>query len=167
MWYSIDFDRLIKILLPPVLNSTIQNKWIQSLLNPLKETHTYFGLFRLDINKRARFNGQVIILENILNDEFDPDERGIIIQSNVNVISQVYIYQPAESGSEYIYQPSENIDTFIFQPDEDMTSSYDFIVIVPDGILSIEDELRIKALTNRWKIDGKRAKFQYQTGQIF
>jgi hypothetical protein len=121
----------------------------------------------MEINKRVRFNGQVLVLENILNDNFDDSGRGIRIETNSDTIRRLFIYQYQEQDREFIHQYLESRPLYIFQAEEEFEQTYDFLVIVPDGILSPEEELRIKALTNKWKIDGKRARFIYESGQIF
>lgn len=167
MWFELDIDRLIKLVMPIKLIQVRHYAWLRSLLFPLKYVHENFKTYRLEVNKRLRFNGQVIILENILNDYFDNVSRGIVIVTNSDTSSSLYVFQNFEGNSEHIHQAIEDKPIYIYQSNEIIDAGYDFIVIVPNGILSAENERRIKAITNQWKIDGKRARFQYETGEIF
>lgn len=167
MWYSIDFNRLVSLLLPMPLNRPAHKAWLEMLVSPLKHVHDQFIAYRIEVNRRLRFNGQIIILENILNDNFDNTNRGIRIDTNNDTLRRLFIYQYQEQDKEFVHQYIESRPLYIFQAQEEFEHTFDFLVIVPDGILTLEEESRIKALTNRWKIDGKRGRFIYESGQIF
>lgn len=168
MWYSIDINRLIKLLKPSILQKPIHYAWLKALLFPLVQLHEEFKSFRIDFNKKLRYNGQIIILENLLNNEFDNNDRGIVIRTNPAGLSQVYLFQKEENQpSIHIYQKEEGKPVYIFQKEEELAKYWDFEVVVPVGILTPEQERQLKTLTLRYKLDGKRPRFIYQNDQIF
>lgn len=168
MWYSMDINKLIKLLKPSVLQKPRHYAWLKSLLSPLAETHENFKDFRLEFNRKLRYNGQVIVLENLLNNLFNNTDRGILVQTNPSGLSQIYLFNKEENQTpNYIYQKAEGKPIYVFQKDENLQQIWDFEVIVPDGILTLEQERQIKAITNKYKLDGKRPRFIYQSGQTF
>lgn len=168
MWYSIDFNRLIKLLKPSILQKPRHYAWLKALLFPLVELHEEFKAFRLKFNRELRYNGQIIILENLLNNEFDAENRGIVVRTNPSGLSQVYIFQKEETNAPvHIYQKEEGKPIYIFQKEEELARIWDFEVVVPVGILTPEQERQLKSLTIRYKLDGKRPRFIYQNDQIF
>ncbi|MCO5229616.1 MAG: hypothetical protein M9958_00530 [Chitinophagales bacterium] len=168
MWYSIDFNRLIKMLLPSILQQAKHYSWLRAQLFPLIEIHEDFKDFRLKFNRELRYNGQVIILENLLNNEFDIDNRGIVVKTNPSGMSQVFVFQNEETEPPVnIYQKQEGQPIYIFQKSEELERFFDFEVIVPVGILTPGEERQLKSLTLRYKLDGKRPRFIYQNDQIF
>lgn len=168
MWYSIDIIILIQMLMPSILQKPRHLAWLKALLAPLMEIHEEFKIFRVEFNRRLRYNGQVIVLENLLNNLFDIDDRGILVQTNPSGLSQIYLFNKEENQvPNYIYQKAEGKPIYIFQKNENLQQIWDFEVIVPDGILTAEQERQLKAITNKHKLDGKRPRFIYQSGQTF
>jgi hypothetical protein len=165
--FGIDFDTLARHLTPPVIAKGSHLEWLRALLSPLTTLNGIFTDYRAELIKRLRYNGQVIILENLLNDLFDDTDRLIYIDTVNDRLSGVYVYQPSEDVAEFISQPGEAPPVYIFQANEPMNVGYDFIVWVPDGILDSEQQQRIKAVVYKYKLAGKIAQFRFFNGTIF
>lgn len=155
-------------MLPAVLRKSKQQAWIKTMIEPVRNLHVDFLAYRLDMIKRLSINGQTIVLENLLNDLFDAIDRGITIETSYDRINPIFIGQPSEFSINPIFigQPSEPPPLFIGQPSEYGVVS-DFIVTVPNGILSAAQESRLKAIINKLKLLSKTAVFKYQDGTIF
>lgn len=167
MWYSLDIDRLIRLTLPGKLNKIRHYAWLRSLLSPLKTLHEDFFTYRADFNKKLLYNGQVIVLEAILNDAFDPEIRGIRVETDPSKLSQIYLYPKESEKPVHIHTKAEAKQVYIFKRAEIFQSLWDFTVTVPNGILTAEQEKQIKALTHKWRLDGKFPRFIYQSEQPF
>lgn len=169
MWFKIDINRLILMLVPGMLLREKHHQWLKALLYPLVTLHDGFQSFRLLTNRELRYNGQVIILENLLNDMFDTSDRRIVVQTSPSSGSQVYLPHVYEDDitPSYLQSKSQGEPVYIYHSDEDSFMVYDFMVIVPDGILTAQQESLLKSVTNKYKLDGKRPHFKYQNDQIF
>ena len=129
--------------------------FIYIFIEPVVVLHNDFLIFRNKEIYKVVHNGQVITLEKVLNDAFDPQQRQIFISEEM-IFDPLYIYTKAENkpvflGSEYIYttQKSNAIST-------------DFIINFPvnlkpnNSLALLNFENRIKALTNYYKLASKR-----------
>lgn len=166
-WPTIDFAKLISQNIPAELNAVKERSWLEALLAPMVTLNAEFVDYRARVLREMQYNGQTIILENMLNDFFDVDSRGIWIETVEAVDSQVYIAQPEENAPTYIGQQEEDELVYIGQQSESYALAYDFIVHVPDGILTAQEEVQLKALTRKYKLASKRPRFQYFNGLIF
>lgn len=138
------------------------------LLKPIASIYTLFFDFRLYLIKKMKFNGQVIVLENMLNDLFDNSLRRIRIITITDRLRKVYVYQSIESKPLYIFRTSENLPVYIstLQEYQNM-SGFDFIVEVPKNVWSGSILDQIKKIVFYYKLAGKKPKFIYQDGTEF
>lgn len=142
--------------------------FLMVLLKPLDTTYISFFDFRLYLLKKMKFNGQVIIMENMLNDTFDNSLRRIRIITITDRLRKQYIYQPVEAKPLYIYQVSENLPVYISTLEEYLNmSGFDFIVEAPKNVWTVSILDQIKKMTLYYKLAGKRPKFIYQDGTDF
>lgn len=97
--------------------------WVNSLSLPVTVIHSEFLQFRQDILYKLRFTGQIIYLEHILNDMFDPVNRAIYID-NVADTATTIIYYKSELKPKtflyYKYNPVANYqaDDFVVEGDK-------------------------------------------------
>ena len=86
--YNIDFDTIVKTLLPVNLRKSKTIDFLKSLIAPLKALFSDFNTYRLNTLKLLSYNGQVISIQKKLNDDFDDNLRRIFISNlNANVFS--------------------------------------------------------------------------------
>lgn len=141
------------------------NEWLAVLVKPLNTVYGYFMAHREATIRKMRFNSQTIVLENLLNDLFDPTLRRIIIINRGDTNQPVYIYQSAENKPLYIYQESElvadpSLNTFV-GTDAEYGTIYHFIVQAAVGSLTSEEIVRLKATVNYYRFSGKVPYYQY------
>lgn len=77
--YDIDFRELANLLTPPMLRRRRHIDWIETLLKPLEQVNFSLKKYRKDAIYKVTHNGQVVYLEKVLNDSFDPELRRIKI----------------------------------------------------------------------------------------
>lgn len=125
--------------------------FLAALVKPLQTASDSLDDFETEYRKRARFNGQKIILQEALNDIFGV--TGIYIEHNQDIGENLYFYEEAELSPVYFYEESENDPVYFFEPSE-VTMDYDFTVFIPTGIHTAELERRVRAEVNLYKIAG-------------
>lgn len=149
MWYKVDFDKLILLLLPTFLRKPILFSYIKALVSPIASLH-YSWLQMRDANlKKLSYNGQRCYLRGVLNDQFDSDLR------------RIYIQDVPELSSNYIYTPEENLDYYLDTMfiDLDFTEAgetVDFVVYVPNELMNKINE--ITAILEFYTLAGKQYK---------
>lgn len=150
MWYEIDFDRLVGLLLPVGLRKLALVNFIQTLLRPVKDLNYTWRQRREDDLYKLRHNSQVCYLRAALNDQFDPGQRRIKILGPYKH-DPLYIYTEAEQKPKflntiYLYDKSAYSDTGV-----------DFIVQVPNDLVFDQYAMRYvidfyKMVTMRYRI---------------
>ncbi|MCE9539757.1 MAG: hypothetical protein K8R85_11135 [Bacteroidetes bacterium] len=101
--YIINWDKIIKENLPVFFHKLFRLAWITALIKPFKIMHAEFLQLRDDYMYKVRYNSQVIYLERILNDKFDPTNRAIYI-TDLSQVNEEYLYQKIESKpANYLY----------------------------------------------------------------
>lgn len=139
MWYKVDFDKLILLLLPTFLRKPKMFGYLKALVSPLagsrESVYERWSQMREQNIKKLSYNSQRCYLRGVLNDRYDPDERRITIGNTSNVTQ------------DYIYTPAENLPVFLgtmwLEQDFNYTgTTVDFLVNVPrDVLLTKENEI--------------------------
>lgn len=149
------FDILIKT------GGTGIKDFLAALVKPIQTSSDNMQDFEAEYSKRARFNGQKVVLEAALNDIFGVTSAPFIyIETNQDIGSSLYFFEPAEGSPVYFSEPSEVDPVYFFEPG-DSTSDYDFTVFIPTGIHTAELERRVRAEVNLYKVAA--ATFDIQT----
>lgn len=137
----IDFIFLTSILLPPLLRRAELMLYLQAILKPLKQLHDVFQEFYRSKRYELAFNGQVIYLEHLLNDKFNPAGTPKIYIADATISEPFYLYNELEAADPvYLWNVSENEDpVYLFNEAEYGTG---FIIYVPMGVVSNWNEFR-------------------------
>jgi len=123
------------------------------MVRGLETVHQFFKAFRDNINYGLQFNGQVIYLEHILNDRFDPVGRGIYIEdtsvqdlnylfNTIELETDIYVYNVIEAGPATYLLNQLELDQATF-----------FIVWIPVAVFYREPDVR--ALVDTYRQAGK------------
>jgi len=169
--FNSNFYNVFLKLLPLNLRKEKVIAWVKVFVSQIKEMKDSFALYRSEKLFFLAHNSQVIYLEHILNNRFnpngndqDPDYEGngiyisdgqefdeTYINNTSELADDTYIYNSSESGFDevYIYNRSESLE-FV-----------GFVVNVPDTFNVNENEL--KALVARLKLAGKQFEIKYYT----
>lgn len=129
--------------------------FLASLLSAWKEVNAKFdGLCDLQ-DYQLKFTGQVIYLEHTLNDTFDDTLRRIYIQDGFR-LPKVFLYNTAEQRDHtYLYNTVEGgAHTYLYNLAE-YVDDIDFVVMVPNAILSAVDNDLIREVVERYRQAGK------------
>lgn len=154
----IDLLLLIDLLIPPVQREDWLVDYIRSSFKPLINLQNDFYSFRDDIKYQLTFNGQVIYMEHVLNDQFDPVNRGIYITDST-LIQNTYIFTNAEDNeTTYIVTNAETAPPVYLYTNQEYIDDVDFIVNIPSTVTYNEDEVKFwvnkyRIAPMRWKIE--------------
>jgi hypothetical protein len=143
--YSIDWNRLIKTLLPGSVRKPTTIALLNALITPVKTVYNQFAAFRTNINEQLMITPQKRILQYWLNQKFDSTEERIEIK-DYDQLDTLFIF--LESENQPLYLP-----TFIG------ASEYDFEVCVPTELQG--EELLIRSFLDRYKLATKRYLITY------
>jgi hypothetical protein len=165
--YLLDFDKLIEINLPYRMRKAIMLALIGVLNEASVHVYEQFKDYKEAIDIRLSHNGQVFLLEKILNDFFDNELRRIQILDLI-VVSEIMVGNQENVNVKHIRTgapvlgavPLTLIDSDLFvgcKPDYYPTN--DFVVILPSSIES--QEVIIKNIVNEYKLAGKTYKIEY------
>ncbi|NDP26466.1 MAG: hypothetical protein GZ087_03425 [Flavobacterium sp.] len=157
MWYKVDWDRLILLLLPTFLRKPVLFGFLKALVSPIGVTnesvHYRWERFRDDNLNKLSYNGQRCYLRKVLNDRCDANLRRITI-GNTAQLDQDYLYTTAENLDVYL-------GTMYLENDFNYVSGLvDFLVNVPK-VLKDSNENKIIALLEFYKLAGKSYKIVY------
>lgn len=147
MWYKIDWDRLILLLLPTFLRKSVLFGYLKALVSPVASLYDDWVIMREDNLKTLQYNAQRCYLRGVLNDRYDKQERRITI-SNTNNKVQDYIYTFAQNAPVYL-------GTMFLETEFNYAgTTVDFIVKVPELILN-ENRNKIIATIEFYVLAGK------------
>jgi hypothetical protein len=131
--------------------------FLSSLVKPLQTNTDSLDDFETEYKKRAKFNGQKIVLQAALNNIFGVlSAPFIIIETNPDIGFNTYFYESSELSPLYFYESSETDPVYFFESSELNTEDFDFKVLIPSGIHTAELERRVRAETNLYKLAGTR-----------
>ncbi len=131
MWYKVDFDKLILLLLPTFLRKAKIFGYLKALITPISGLHYLWSNMRKDNLKKLSYNSSKCYLRGALNDNYDPEQRRITITNTVN------------KTNDYIYTQAENIPVYLgtmwLEPEFNYEgSTVDFLVNVPQEIMNLK-----------------------------
>jgi hypothetical protein len=150
MWYKVDFDKLILLLLPTFLRKPVLFGYLKVLISPIASLHYRWSRMRDENLKKLSYNCQRCYFRGALNDKFDPVLRRITFDDTLG-LQQDYIYTQAENLEVYL-------GTMWLEQDFNYAgSTVDYLVMVPRDIMNAKLN-EIVALIEFYNLAGK----QYQ-----
>lgn len=151
--FDIDFSKLIKWMTPNRWKRKEWFAWIESLLTPVTYIYNKFKGNRKDNLYYLNHSPQVVYLQAVLNDRFDPINRQIVIDEGIYYDSP-YIYKTVESHPLYVFTTAEAQPVYIFLTEDTFLLTVDFQVLVPN-YLSF-DEFEMRSLIDKYRLVSKK-----------
>lgn len=164
--FRLDYQRLVHMLLPFSLRNYEMHlplkdrkhtllSWLHALLSPVKRLYMEFLIYRNRVNYQMDHTGQVVYLEKVLNDRFDPAQERIRIKDGPKR-DRNYIYcrnekKPKPLGKIHLYNRPSYGDQGV-----------DFEVCIPvDSPIWVEDNLWVAShsIIDYYKLAGKTYQF--------
>jgi len=150
--YNVNFDIIIRQVLPPNKRSNSIIALLTAILKPIKYIHQLFLDYREYTVEYVSYSAQIIYLEKLLNKKFNNSLTGIYIADAIS-FDYLYLYNTAEQNPMYVYNTSENHPVFM-RNNIEFATTIDYIVLVPSSVSYNQDEMR--ALINRYNNAGRR-----------
>jgi hypothetical protein len=150
MWYKVDFDKLILLLLPTLLRKPRLFGYLKALISPLsggsESLYARWSDNRFNNINKLQYNSQRCYLRGALNDACDFFQRRIRIEG------------APELDSTHIYTEEENLDIYLDTVFLDLDFSengepVDFVVYVPEDVMPQIN--KIIALLDFYTLAGK------------
>lgn len=158
-----DFDVLVKQLLPVRLRQTKTIAWVKCIVAPVKWLFGLFKIFRSGNLYTLAHDGQICYLEAALNDMFDPILRRVFISDGIYVdpvsvylvteLKPVFIDLASEVGSGAIPNP-DPVRLYLDAEVDAGVGAYTFVVNVPISVMF--DMARLRALVDQYRLPGRR-----------
>jgi hypothetical protein len=159
--FSINLSNIITWLLPTFLRGPGLQAWLKALVTPLQALHNMLSAYRTRKHYEMAITSQVIYLEKMLNDIYDPTNEAIYID-DIGKVDKVYLFNKIEGKQPpYIYNKSESgyVPTYLHNKTE-ITYIFNFVVMVPAAIYSdlllnnSQGLASMKANINHYKLFG-------------
>jgi hypothetical protein len=150
-------DEVTKML-PPSVRMANMIDWFASLVSPIQTGSDNIDLFEIDIRRRMKYNGQIMVLQASLNEIFGITVAPFIrVETNLDAaaIPAFFYNEPEGIPTSYFYNASEIPDTTFFSPDPDLNTIPSFRVLIPSGIYTTTLEENVRTETQLYKIAGK------------
>lgn len=154
--FNIDYNTLVRWLVPVALRNARMLAWLQALLWPVVTLYQAFRRNRDANLYRLSITPQVCYLEKMLNDRFDNSERRIHIDDAIDR-PPVYLYQDDEQKP--VYLASAPLSQPLYLETEFGLNLDDFVVWVHSSIIFEFNEMR--SLVNLYKLAGTRFSIQF------
>lgn len=145
-FYDIDFQQLALRVSPPFKRGANLTLWYKDILSPLQTLRDdIFDTQIPVIEDRTKYNSITVVLEHILNTEFDILVAPFIyIQNNVGTVDQLVFRKEVEGYAPTFFRNEAEPDAPIyFRNSDELLTDFDFIVFVPIASFpTIEDQVR-------------------------
>lgn len=152
------------------LRNLVNVRQFYAFLQPLNIVSTQFDDFTRQRKRQAKYNGQKMVMERMLNLYYFGQEKwataadptasgGFYIEQTSGNVDKMFVFKKTEgSTSDWVFKKSETLPggasrSFIFKKSELTNLVYDFIVKIPSTFTYNESEVR--GLIDRYKPAGK------------
>lgn len=160
MNYGFNLLRLVFDYLPIRLRGAKMLSWLLCLFAPFERLKGEFITFINQTKYNLKITGQVIVLQNYLNDKFDFLQRRIVLGENE--VQNLYLFYENEGQTNpnlFFLSENNTNPALTFIDEQDLTQNYDFTIQVPQELENLE--LKIKTLVNAFKLAGKTYNIKY------
>jgi hypothetical protein len=142
-------------ILPPRLKDKPKAEaWFYIHLKPVQTLFEQLIDYRTETNKKLRYNSQTIVLESLLNDKFDQDQRSIYIVTESDILPENYLFQDGSPEPPlYLFTDADDTDEVWIYTDEEYEQNYDFVVYLRDDL--VYDAAQLVSTVNYYKLAGK------------
>ena len=149
--FNINFDILLKLLLPVSLRQPITEAWLKALLKPLKQLYNTFSTYRTKQLLALSYTGQTMYLKKLLNDNFDNARRFHIHDATD---TRLYLCNDPDLTKRLTYEHDDADEVFFYNPEHD-ANYVDFNIHGPNDILLMPSHADVENYINRYKLAGK------------
>lgn len=151
--YRVNWNKLAILLLPTHIRKVKIVHYLLVLMTPIKTIYYKFRTFRDLKLYDLTINGQVILLEKVLNDTFDSALRRIYITDGNTYMPPLFLEEYKNRPVIFKEEGDADNPTFWAIDNLDDIISFNFFVHVPNELYY--EASRMRALVNRYKAFGR------------
>ncbi|MBD5230311.1 MAG: hypothetical protein HDS69_09825 [Bacteroidales bacterium] len=161
--FNVNLKRLALLTLPTWLRRPLVGALVYAGVTPLGRLLQELRSYRNTTRYRLRHNGQVCKLRGVLNDEFDPELRRIVIEDLDSMENREASTVWQREAERWVMVPQRGTGAVsIHREGFSGTSGYDFWVTLPEELRDVETETRLRAIVNMYKLASKRYAINYK-----
>lgn len=159
--YSVNMKRLALLTLPTWLRRPVAAALIYAGVSALGRLLHELRVFRADTFYSLSHNSQVCKLRGVLNDAFDSEQRRITVSDgDVEGLRAVVVYR-RDAGRWLQLRRRGDGATILNRKGYGGASGYDFVVTVPGELKTRDNDTRLRAIINHYKLASKRYAVNY------
>lgn len=157
--YEVNGGRLALLLLPTRWRRPLLGSLAQAAMSAPARLISELKTYRREKQYRMNHNGQVCRLRGVLNDEFDPTERGIEIRDEwwKPEGSKIWMRETGRSMMMPVRPGMRRIECRGYEG----TGNTDFVVLLPEGLWNKTDLDRLRAIVDRYRLASRRFRIEY------
>ena len=155
-WSTVDFKKLILLLLPTFLRKSRTIAFLNSTLKPLENLHK-------NILYKMQHDGRTIYLEKLLNEYFsvpnydtnNHDGTKKVFIDDIPALPKLYIHQDEEDDVLFLNENGIFDDQDVFLDSENENNiSYSWIIFIPQDYFF--DEIKVRAFVDEFRYIGRK-----------
>lgn len=150
----IDYLIYITRLLKPKYRKPKIQAWLRLFTNQLQGLQTTVNDYMTAQRRAVAATGQVISLEDYLNELFDSSLRRIYISDAALIVDEFITMQQELLDTPVTFMESESDPTWVLYTEAESIAASDFIVNVPNTLLAVTNE--IAHIIDTYKLAGKK-----------
>lgn len=151
--YDVDIRRLALQLLPMCLRKPLMGALVYAMTKPAALELNDVLDYRNEVNEEMRRNGQTCNLRRVLNDIFDPEQRGIYIIDTEHITGVTLSRR--DDGITLTTPQILNNRGY------GGSSNLDFAVRIPSRLYGVVDDRQINSVVRHYKLAGMRFGLEY------
>ena len=151
---------------PPNKRTPIHQSWLNMFMAPLATLNdSFFNTYFPDVQKRAKQTGQKILLEQTLNNLFNPgNARKITIDNSGDDLGTSFFYNSNEGyPAQYFYNENEGETPFYFYNQSEYFGLNDFVVFVPIEVINNFTVDQVRSEINKFRPVGTKFNLKLYT----
>lgn len=161
MSYDINYKKLITLLLPTFLRRSVIRAFLRAGAASINRLHNNFIGNRNANIYRTRMNGQVCYLRRVLNDAFPDADNSIRIEDGAGSGQWLYAYDE-EYDPYRLFLSITDTGTLIPDREAIIEGASGFIVFAPRTIFNVNNDAKMRALLNEYKLLSKNYTIVYE-----
>lgn len=162
-YYNINYSLLVVLLTPTMLRNDVETALLTSLAKPLDSLNNEFNAYvqALETNIKA----QTCYMQAMLNDEFDFNERRIIVRTAPIDFDYYLLWKENQNKPIIISKEgSDGFTPYLLSRDGLIgANNVDFEIVFPRGYtLSVSELRHLRTLVNQNKLASKKYRIVYE-----
>lgn len=159
--FDVSYPKLAQLLLPMCLRGKSMTALTKVLVSPIGLLHGELMKFRMNTRHRLVHNGQTCYLRGMLNDTFDPVERGIIITEDGSDEGMGIMLHERETGLFLNLTMRERGCAEAFRRGFNGANRVGFWINIPVRLKELINEGAVRAVVNQFKLASIRYGITY------